>query len=237
MFLYIIRHGEPDYATDTLTERGKIQAEAVGKRLFEAGIDRVFSSPLGRAQETAAPLCRLAGLECNIEEWAREIDVERMMTPIPDGEPKSISLVQNTYFRDGDSINVDYPHQFEAVGIRDSEMREVCTELVKNGDEFLLRLGYKREGNNYRIERENNERVALFCHGALGRAWIASLLHIPLHIMWASFNYTHTGVTVLEFRNNPNGLTAPKCLVYSDLSHIYAEMGAENMTYNNHAKI
>ena len=237
MLLYIIRHGEPDYETDTLTELGKLQAEAVGRRLFEAGIDRVFSSPLGRARETAGPLCRLSGLECTIEEWSREIDVNRMLTPIPDGEPKSISLVQNTYFRDGDNINIDYSHQFESIGVRDSEMSEVCAEIVKNGDEFLERLGYKREGNNYRILRESDERVALFCHGALGRAWIASLLHIPLHIMWASFNYTHTGVTALQFKNNPNGLTAPKCLLYSDMSHIYADLGSERMLYNSKTKI
>ena len=36
MLLYIIRHGEPDYATDSLTERGILQAEAVGKRIAAA---------------------------------------------------------------------------------------------------------------------------------------------------------------------------------------------------------
>ena len=40
--------------------------------------------------------------------------------------------------------------------------------------------------------------------------------------MWAGFHYTHTGVTVLEFRNNADGFTAPKCLCYSDMSHLYA---------------
>ena len=72
MLLYIIRHGDPDYTTDTLTEKGKFQAERVGERLAAIGIDRVFSSPLGRARETAAPLCRRLGLECGIEEWARD---------------------------------------------------------------------------------------------------------------------------------------------------------------------
>lgn len=237
MFLYIIRHGDPDYTTDSLTELGKMQAEAVGKRLFAADIDRVFSSPLGRARETAAPLCRLAGLECNIEEWAREVDGEYTRTTVEGGEPKSISLVQNTYYRAEGNIDLDFEHSYESIGIRDTKMRECVRVIERGGDEFLERLGYKKEGGVYRILRPNEERVALFCHGMMGRAWISTLLHIPFHIMWASFNYTHTGVTVLEFRNNQNGLTAPKCLVYSDLSHIYAEMGTENMTYNNHAKI
>ena len=45
MLLYIIRHGHPDYETDSLTEVGKIQAGLVGKRMAEEKIDRIFSSP------------------------------------------------------------------------------------------------------------------------------------------------------------------------------------------------
>ena len=40
--------------------------------------------------------------------------------------------------------------------------------------------------------------------------------------MWGGFDYNHTGVTVLEFENNENGLTAPRCLCFSDVSHLYA---------------
>ena len=39
MLLYIIRHGDPDYTTDSLTQRGILQAEAVSKRLFDSKID------------------------------------------------------------------------------------------------------------------------------------------------------------------------------------------------------
>ena len=67
MLLYIIRHGDPDYTTDSLTEKGVLQAEAVGKRLFHSGIHRIFSSPMGRAKQTAEPACRLLGKECVIE--------------------------------------------------------------------------------------------------------------------------------------------------------------------------
>ena len=51
MLLYIIRHGDPHYPTDSLTPRGVEQAEAVGKRLAASGIDKVFSSPMGRAKQ------------------------------------------------------------------------------------------------------------------------------------------------------------------------------------------
>ena len=68
MFLYIVRHAEPDYERDTLLPRGENQADAVAKRLSQVGIDKIFSSPLGRAQKTAEPLCRLLNKECEIEE-------------------------------------------------------------------------------------------------------------------------------------------------------------------------
>ena len=39
LFIYI-RHGEPIYEPDDLTELGRLQAEAVAKRLAEIGVDK-----------------------------------------------------------------------------------------------------------------------------------------------------------------------------------------------------
>ena len=230
MLLYIIRHGDPDYVTDTLTERGWQQAEAVGKRMVAAKIDRIFSSPMGRARQTAEPACRLLGLPCHIEEWTHEIQDERL-TPFPDGVRKSVSLVQNTYYRENGNIDLPYERAFECVGFNESGMAAATQYIAEQGKAFLTRLGYAEENGVYRILRKNEERVALFCHAAFARAWLSTLLHVPTHLMWASFSYTHTGVTVLEFKNNANGVTAPKCLCYSDMSHLYAEN--LDLIYNN----
>ena len=230
MLLYIIRHGDPDYTTDTLTERGRLQAEAVGKRMVDSKIDRIFSSPMGRARETAEPACRLLGLEMNIEEWAREIGEERLTT-IPDGKRKSVSLVQNTYYRENGYIDLGYDDAFDCPAMGLSGMKSARDFIARNGNEFLERLGYKEENGVYRILYPNEERVALFCHSAMGRAWISSLLHIPIHLMWSGFKYSHTGVTVIEFENYENGVTAPRCLCYSDMSHLYSEK--LDMKYDN----
>ena len=50
MLLYVVRHGEPDYSTDTLTELGWRQAEAVSNRMVAVGIEEIFASPMGRAR-------------------------------------------------------------------------------------------------------------------------------------------------------------------------------------------
>ena len=63
MLLYIVRHGIPNYETDSLTPDGQKQAEAVSRRLVQAGIDEIYSSPLGRAIQTAQPTAKKLGLE------------------------------------------------------------------------------------------------------------------------------------------------------------------------------
>ena len=72
MLLYIVRHGDPIYNPDSLTERGKLQAAALGKRLARYGVDRIYSSPLIRAQQTAEPTCILTAKKAEILEWTSE---------------------------------------------------------------------------------------------------------------------------------------------------------------------
>ena len=198
MLLYIVRHGDPDYATDTLTERGRLQAEAVAKRLAASGIDRVFTSPMGRARETAEPTCKLLGIDYTVEEWAHEIGDEKM-TSYPDGKLKSISHIPNTVFRQDGNIYLPYERACKCTAIDETNMPAAIRFIEENGNSFLERLGYKAEGGVFRILKESDERVALFCHTAFARTWLSILLHIPLHIVWASFQVTHTSVTVLDF--------------------------------------
>lgn len=230
MLLYIIRHGDPNYEDDCLTPKGILQAEAVGKRIAASGIDRIFSSPMGRARQTAEPACRLLGLNYTVEDWAHEIEDERM-TIDPNGVRKSISYIQNSLFRENGSINVPYEDTMKVPYMSITQMDKACKRIWDGGVDFLERLGYKEENGVYKILRPNEEKVALFCHSAFARAWLSMLLHIPLHIMWAGFDYCHTGVTILEFKNYENGITAPKCRCYSDLSHFYKD--GPDMVYNN----
>jgi probable phosphoglycerate mutase len=220
MLLYIVRHGDPIYSTDSLTERGKLQAEAVGKRMYDAKINRIFSSPMGRAKMTSDPACRLLGLEKQIEDWAHEIEDERL-TPFPDGKMKSVTYVQNTYYRENGYIDFPFDKSLECQGFNQTNMAVAVKRICDGGRDFLSRLGYVEENGIYRITKPNEDKVALFCHAAMTKTWLSYLLHIPIHLLWAGMNVTHTGVTVLEFKNNENGVTAPKMLCFSDVSHLY----------------
>ena len=223
MLFYIIRHGDPDYTTDTLTTRGILQAEAVGKRLAAAKIDKIFSSPMGRARQTAEPLCRRLGLEYEVLDWTHEIGDERLVEH-PDGEKRSITVLQYSELRKDGAQDMSYDECFEKHPVvAPSDLKKAIDYITENGNALLERLGYKEENGVYRILRPNEDKVALFCHTVMGRIWISRLLHIPIHLMWAGFQMTHTGVTVIEFKNNENGVTAPYCRAFSDMSHLYAE--------------
>lgn len=55
MKLIFIRHAEPDYATDSLTQKGFHEANLLANRTKDWFVSQFYCSPLGRTQATAAP--------------------------------------------------------------------------------------------------------------------------------------------------------------------------------------
>ena len=88
-------------------------------------------------------------------------------------------------------------------------------------DDFLERLGYRKENGIYKILKPNEDRVAVFCHQGFGITWLSYLLSLPFNTFGASFDLAHSSVTILQFENNADGYTAPRCLCLSDVSHFY----------------
>ena len=74
MKLLLIRHGDPDYPNDTLTDKGHHQAKLLAESLLPVPIDRLFVSPLGRARHTADYLIRLKKLDYEIVDFFKELN-------------------------------------------------------------------------------------------------------------------------------------------------------------------
>jgi probable phosphoglycerate mutase len=72
MRILFIRHGDPNYVVDGLTDKGKVEAECLAKHIKEFGIDDVFVSPLGRAQETAEYSLKVLGKTATTCDWLKE---------------------------------------------------------------------------------------------------------------------------------------------------------------------
>lgn len=81
MYLYVIRHAQPDYHAPVpyhtppgpgLTELGMEQAATLAPMLQRSGIERVVSSPLRRCIMTAEPFAAALGLDVLIDDDLRE---------------------------------------------------------------------------------------------------------------------------------------------------------------------
>src|SRR5919201_4975460 len=82
--LYFVRHGESEAnllheisnrgLKHGLTERGRAQARALADTLRDRNIQRLYASPLLRAQQTAEILARELGLQAETTDALREYD-------------------------------------------------------------------------------------------------------------------------------------------------------------------
>ena len=73
MRILLVRHAEPDYSVDSLTERGWREAELLSRRLTRLKrVEGWYVSPLGRARDTAAPTLRKLGIEAEVLPWLQE---------------------------------------------------------------------------------------------------------------------------------------------------------------------
>ncbi len=223
MLLYVIRHGDPCYDPDSLTPLGQRQAEAVGRRLAQVGITRVYSSPLVRAQQTAQPLCELLRLQPTIEDWTSESHAWKHFTQTYNGRQNWTFWQPNTKLRSPQNRKLDDQHFDQCDCYADLNLKQAYQYLIQGSDDFLKRHGYQREDGVYRILQPNDERIALFCHEGFSMHWFPFLLAIPPHLFWASFAITHTGVSVFQFENTDDGYTAPRALCIDDTSHLLAE--------------
>ncbi len=214
MRLYLIRHGDPDYVNDCLTGPGREEAQALAGYLRAERIERLYSSPLGRARETAAAAAEALGLPVEILPWTRELRSPRL-----NGTRMPVWDMPAEEARRDFLMGTDW--EFFAPRTDVAGMRAIWDELVQESDAFLAGLGYRRSGPVYLSGGPNPLRVAVVCHGGFGLTWLAHLLAIPLPLMYASFVLQTTSVTTLLFEERQPGTACPRCIGFGALPHHY----------------
>ena len=158
MELLLIRHALPERierddglpADPPLAREGIEQAHRVAAYLDREPLDAIFSSPMRRARETAAPLATCKGLEVGIEHGVREVD-HASDTYIPLEELKAQDYEAWKRAISGGLYGAVDPADFQ---------REVVDTIESV------------------IARHRGGRVAIVCHGGVINAWAAHLLGI-----------------------------------------------------------
>lgn len=217
MKLLLIRHGDPDYTIDSLTEKGHREASLLAERIAPMDIAAYYMSPLGRAQKTAEYTLNKVGKSAETLDWAREFDVL-----IDDGSggkriawdmlPESWTAIPDYYDKDKWS---DVPI------MKAAEMRSGI-EMVYNGlDDLLENHGYKREGNFYRAVTPNEDTIALFCHFGVTCVMLSHLLGISPMVLWHGTIAAPTSVTTLVTEERRDGISSFRMTAFGDISHLY----------------
>ena len=222
MRIVFVRHGEPDYARDCLTERGRIQAAAAAERLRDEGIEEIWSSPMGRARETAAATSKVLDLPVKTLDYMRELRWGSIDgTPVPaDGHPWD--LADEMAGQGWDLTNPGWrEHPFFANNLVTANADFVAAKT----DEWLLSLGYARNGAYYWCTRTDSEQrtVALFSHGGSSAAAMGHILNLTFPYACALFHLEFTGITVIRLARKPGAQTLPCLELCNDGRHIQGE--------------
>lgn len=186
-----------------LTERGRRDAEALGRRLEGARIDRIISSPLGRAVETAQILATRVDTEPETDGRLTELDY---------GSWEGLTI---------DEIDRRFPGEF---ALYDDNPAIHPVGGGESGLAVAARLGAFIEDLLMWSESEVADRTCLVVgHSSVNRILLAMVMGVPLTDYRRRFKQDWASLTVLRWESRATG---PLLMLSNDESHSRGVRGA-----------
>ncbi|MCR5443241.1 MAG: histidine phosphatase family protein [Sphaerochaetaceae bacterium] len=220
MKLLVVRHGEPDYEHDSLTEKGDREASLLADMLCKLDIKAFYCSPLGRARRTASYTLERMGREAEVLDWLREFQ-GRCERPDRPGQ-ESIFWDWRPQDLVGRGILFDKDKWTEAPELRGTNVVDEYRYVVSGFDALMTRHGYVRDGGLYRAVAPNNDTIVLFCHLGVQGVFVSHLLGVAPLVMLQGFAPAPTGVTTIATEERVEGIAAFRVLSYGSVDHLYA---------------
>ncbi len=235
MRILFIRHGDPDYEHDTLTEKGHREAALLAESAASLHVGECFVSPLGRAQATADYTLKKLGLTAKTLDWLREFPSHMDLNKSAELRPAypNAKIIDGVYQRCSfwdvlPSHWSKYPEYLDPVRWRDTpiarafDMPEVYDSISREFDQFLAGRGYVKEGLFYRVKQESTETVTFFCHFAISCALISRLWNVSPFSLWFQIQLAPSSVTELVTEERESGIALFRSQRIGDISHLYA---------------
>ncbi len=210
MYIYIMRHGETQWNIEgriqgssdiELTEYGRELAQITAEGLCRDGIrfERIFTSPLRRAEETARIVAQktcdpVSGPELYVDERLREMAFGHY-----EGE------ILKELRQQDPNIGLCFS---EPAGYVPDEMGESYEDVFKRVNEFM---------DSRLIPLQDNpeiENVLVICHGAVMRAFLRRIDGLALNDFW-KIKQPNCCINQFELRDNVFA-TVRKNILYYD---------------------
>ena len=240
MHLVFIRHGDPDYEKNSLTEKGWREAECLSKRVVRWKIDGLYVSPYGRAQDTAKPF--LDKIECKPETlpWLKEFDY-KIKDPRTKKQRGCWDWLPHEYFSEKKFFGRD--SWLKTRAMKSGNINEKYAEVCKGLDDVMKRYGYEREDAETPVykckphltaeeasvdkhldavqENFDDRNIVFVCHLGVMFAAISWLTGCSPLLLWQGFFVAPTSVTVLGAEERVPGEVVFRVQQLGDVRHLH----------------
>ncbi len=222
MRILMIRHGDPDYTRDSLTVRGRHEAELLACRLVHEPIDAIWCSTMGRARETCAPTAQALRLVPHCRDWLREIPYPVSFEEYPN-RPYWFSFPPHTW---ENLPGFDHAEDWKKLPMfAESGVVPYVENVCRQFDALLSCYGYIRHGHYFELlPGRRDVCLAFFCHQGLLTALTAHLCGVPMPMLWnLTMAPTSSVTTFVMDRIRPDEPVAvPRMISFGDTGHLYA---------------
>lgn len=224
MRIVLIRHGDPIYRNDTLTEKGMREARLLSKRVSRwKNITEIYCSPLKRAQETASYSLELLKRDAVILPWLREFDY-RIDDPTTGRHGVPWDFMPE-YWTEIDAMYDKENWKTTEIYRSNPELLPAYEEVCKSLDSLLETYGYRRYHNYYVTDHKETPEsqdatIVCFCHLGITLVVLSRLLNISPAVLFHSFYIAPTSVTVLATEERIPGKASFRVQVAGDTGHL-----------------
>jgi broad specificity phosphatase PhoE len=206
-----------------LAPEGLAEAEALARRLAGVRIDRIISSPMLRALETAQAIA--TGRPIEVDERLRELDYGRWESLNYEEIDAHDPELRTRWERDPASTHSPGGESGEDVAARalgflvDLLATEGITATPEGRRHSPDPGGARGSVSETRAEVEGERRVLLVAHGTLNRILLCVALGIPIGNYRRRFVQDRANLTVLryEYGDGPNGA---QLILANDIGHL-----------------
>lgn len=203
MEIYIVRHGETLWNKDKklqgstdieLSDYGRELAAKTGEALKNTQIDRIYSSPLKRAYETACLICGDRAIDIQTDNRLRELCFGSF-----EGESFSELIRDETltfrYF-------FKQPHLYEP-----TQGAETLAKLTARAQSFMQEVIEPLE--------KSCERVMIVAHGALNKAIMTYIKKHSFEHFWSGGLQQNCNVIIVDYTDGKYTIIDETKLFYS----------------------
>ena len=219
MRLLIIRHADPDYERDSLTQKGWREARLLQQRFEKIKLDKVYCSTMGRAKDTASLILEEKGLEAEYCDWLREFpplinrpDITDRRKIAWDWLPQDWTCVPEYFLKDSWQ---------DTEIMQEAHVGDVYSDVIKQFDQVLSDNGYERDGLIYRAKRANTDTIAFFCHFGIECVLLSHLMNASPMILWHHTCASPSSVTSLYTEERRQGAAVFRMNYFGDISHLF----------------